>query len=249
MLTRERFPFALLLIVLTGGVTAADKKPLTIVVTGDSTVSSYPDSSPLRGWGQVLGEYLTPETKVLDLARSGASTKTFLKLPNWPKALEAKPDFLFIQFGHNDSHGAGKPEATDADTDYAANLRTMVEAARKVGATPVLVTPMHRRKFDADGKVTEELRPYAESMKRVAKELDVPSIDLHALSGDLFNRLGDEASTDLTNMAKPPGDRTHFTPKGARVMAALVARAAAHCDPRLKEVVTAAKVEAALVKP
>ena len=50
-------------------------------------------------------------------------------------------------------------------------------------------------------------------------------------------------------MATPPGDRTHFTPKGARMMAALVARAAGDCDPRLKEVVVPSKVNAAIGEP
>jgi lysophospholipase L1-like esterase len=225
------------LIVLMVGLTAsaADQpRPIKIAIIGDSTVSTYKDDSPLRGWGQVIGEFLTPQTKVLNLAKSGASTKTFLTLSNWKQALDAKPDFLFIQFGHNDSHGSAKPEATSADRDYADNLRHMVAEARRVGATPVLVTPMHRRSFK-DGQPTEELKPYADSMKRVAKEQNVCVIDLYTLSGEMFSKLGDKGSEDLTNT--PGKDRTHFTPKGARAIAGMVAKAAADCDPRLKQAV------------
>jgi len=226
------------LLVLVVGLTAhaADQpRPLTIAIIGDSTVSIYKDDSPVRGWGQVIGEFLTPQTKVLNLAKSGASTKTFLKLSNWGQALDAKPDFLFIQFGHNDSHSTTRPEATSADGDYADNLRHMVAEARRVGATPILVTPMHRRTFGKDGRPTEELKSYADSMKRVAKEQNVCVIDLYTLSGELFAKLGDKDSEDLTNT--PGKDRTHFTPKGARAIAALVAKAAAECDPRLKQVI------------
>jgi hypothetical protein len=54
-------------------------------------------------------------------------------------------------------------------------------------------------------------------------------IDLYTKSGDLFAKLGDAATADFT-----PKDRTHFSPKGARVMAYFVAKGAAQADPRLK---------------
>jgi len=190
---------------------------LTIVLVGDSTVAAYPGSSVLKGWGEYIGWYLKAE--VINLAVNGASTKTFLTMPRWQQALTARADYLFIQFGHNDSHASDRPESTSADGDYMTNLRQMIAQARAAGSTPILVTPMHRRSFEVDGSPTQELLPYASAMQRVAQELNVPLIDLYARSGEVYARLGDEKSAHLTG----PDDRTHFTASGAQLMAELVA--------------------------
>ena len=44
----------------------------------------------------------------------------------WAKALAEKPQFVLIQFGHNDSHAKDHPEATDAATDYRDYLRRAI---------------------------------------------------------------------------------------------------------------------------
>jgi hypothetical protein len=77
--------------------------------------------------------------------------------------------------------------------------------------------------------MTRELLPYVLAMKKVGLEMKVPVIDLYAKSGGLFTKLGDAASSDFT-----PKDRTHFSVKGARVMAFFVAQGAAEADDRLK---------------
>jgi lysophospholipase L1-like esterase len=93
--------------------------PLRIVIIGDSTVCDYPETSPSRGWGQFIQErFKDGDVKVINLAAAGRSTKTFIKEGRWQKALDSKPDYVLIQFGHNDSHGPEKPESTDAATDY-----------------------------------------------------------------------------------------------------------------------------------
>jgi lysophospholipase L1-like esterase len=194
------------------------KAPLRIVILGDSTVCTYPPESPVRGWGQYLAEGFKGPVDVHNLAASGRSTKTFLKEGRLRRALAVKADFALIQFGHNDSHAKGRPEATDADTDFKENLRAYVDAFVRAGTTPVLVTPMHRRTFRG-GKLTEELKPYAEAMKAVAGEKNVPVVDLYTRSGELFEKLGDAGSADLSS---GPKDRTHFSEKGARAMARLV---------------------------
>ncbi|MEZ0216966.1 MAG: SGNH/GDSL hydrolase family protein, partial [Rariglobus sp.] len=96
--------------------------PLKIGIIGDSTVSNYKESMHQRGWGQLLPEFLKPGVVVINEAKPGRSTKTFAN-DLWQRVLAAKPDFILIQFGHNDSHDKGKPEATDAATDYRENLR------------------------------------------------------------------------------------------------------------------------------
>lgn len=201
-----------------------------IAVIGDSTVCEYPATSNIRGWGHFLAPAFQAHVRVINLAKSGRSTKTFIKEGLWTKTLAEHPDFVLIQFGHNDSHAKERPESTDAATDYRDFLRRYVEEARAGGATPVLVTPMHRRNFDRDGKVTQELLPYADAMKAVAREKRVALVDLHTASGVLFEKFGDAGSTDLSCSAT---DRTHFSEKGAKAMAALVLKELPAVEPRL----------------
>ncbi len=72
---------------------------------------------------------------------------------------------------------------------------------------------------------------YADAMLKVGKEKNVPVIDLHAASMELFGRLGDEGSADLNVVA---ADRTHFSRKGAQAMARLVADAVPVAIPELR---------------
>jgi lysophospholipase L1-like esterase len=200
------------------GEPGAKKETLRIVLLGDSTVCDYPPAASVRGWGQYLAEGFKEPVVVRNLAVSGRSTKTFLKEGRLQKALAERADFALIQFGHNDSHARGRPESTDAATDFQENLRTYIQAFRKAQTVPILVTPMHRRTFRA-GKMTEELKPYADAMKAVAAEMKVPVVDLYTRSGTFFERLGDAGSADLSSS---PKDRSHFSEKGARAMARLV---------------------------
>lgn len=218
----------LLLCLFFASILPASADALKIALIGDSTVCKYPEGSRQHGWGELLPEFLAANTVVINEAKGGASTKTF-PADRWDRVLAAKPDFILIQFGHNDSHAKANPESTDAATDFRDNLRRYIAQSREIGAQPVLITPARRRLFQADGSPTTELKPYAEAIKAVGAELSVPVIDLYTLSGDLYQKLG-EAGSDAFTMnnidhADRPGngDRTHFTEHGAREMARLVA--------------------------
>lgn len=206
-------------------------RPLNLVLVGDSTMCIWPTNGVQRGWGQFVQNYFDDGVKVINLARSGRSTKTFIKEGLWKKALAAKPDIVLIQFGHNDSHSPDHPEATDANTDYQTNLCRYIDDTRAAGATPILITPMVRRTFGADGKLEDNLQPYADAMKHVAAEKSVPVIDLHASSKALVESLGPEESAKMANKA---GDFTHFNVAGAKRMAELVMQELPAVSPVLK---------------
>ena len=97
-------------------------KPIRLVLVGDSTVASYakpPEDRPdLTGWGQVFGEFFGNKVTVLNHAQSGASSKSFIREGLWQKALVAKGDYVFIQFGHNDSHTKDSKPAVDPATEF-----------------------------------------------------------------------------------------------------------------------------------
>lgn len=200
---------------------AADPQQIRVALIGDSTVASYAkppkDRPDLTGWGQVFGELFQDQVTVLNHAVSGRSSKSFLREGRWPKVLADRPNYVFIQFGHNDQPGKGD-RATDANGDFQDNLKKYIREAREIDAKPILVTPVARRTFE-DGKPVTTLAPYAEAMKQVGRETQTPVIDLHASSLKLYGDLGDQGSADLSASA---ADRTHFSRKGGRAMARLV---------------------------
>ena len=216
--------------------------PVRIVLVGDSTVCNYPATHRNRGWGQFIEERFREGTvTVINLAAQGRSTKTFIKEGRWQKALAEKPDFVMIQFGHNDSHAPNQPEATDPDTDYKEFLRHYVEEARAIGAYPILVTPMVRRNFDEHGTFTDAVVPparslllYAGAMKQIGIEKSVPVIDLHTSSRLLIEKLGPKECKKLASF-----DSTHWNEKGARAMADLVMKELPIAAPRLKDFLNA----------
>jgi lysophospholipase L1-like esterase len=87
-------------------VLAAQPVP-TLFVAGDSTASAYePNPKNQQGWGAVI-QPLFDETKlrVVDVARGGRSSRTFITEGHWDRMLAQLQagDFVIIQFGHNDS--------------------------------------------------------------------------------------------------------------------------------------------------
>jgi lysophospholipase L1-like esterase len=194
---------------------------IRIVLLGDSTVCDYPhppaDKPDMTGWGQVLGEFFNDRVVVLNHAAGGRSSKSFLREGRWSRALLDKPDYVFIQFGHNDCPGKGD-RTTDPAGDFRDYLRQYVEQTRAAGGKPVLITPVARRTF-VNGKLIDILQPYADAMKFVGAQQHVPVIDLHAASSALYRCRGDAGTADLSASA---GDRTHFSRKGALTMAGLV---------------------------
>ncbi len=214
-------------------VPSVEDSRIRIAIVGDSTVASYPrppaDRPDLTGWGQVLEEFFSDDVEIINHARSGRSSKSFIREGLWEGTLATRADFVLIQFGHNDSPGKGD-RSTDPDGDFRDYLRQYIRDARLTGMRPVLVTPMTRRRFQ-DGRVHTLLGPWAEAMRVVAREEQVPLVDLHTASVDLLNRLGDAGSADLSASSS---DRTHFSRKGGLAMAGLVADGLIQAVPELK---------------
>lgn len=220
-----------------------------IAIAGDSTVQDYPLDHPnhQRGWGQLLPLYVDEKrVKITNFAAGGRSTKTFKGEGRWAKLLASHPDYVYIQFGHNDSHAKEKPEATDAATDYTAYLRELVQTARAQNAKPILVTPMHRALWSKTdpAHLTTELLPYAEATRAVARDLRVPLVDLYARSAAAFEDLGLEKIRPL--LARNGDDRTHFTEAGAKLLAGFVAQETVRVVPELRPYFRPPAVPAAL---
>jgi lysophospholipase L1-like esterase len=209
---------------------AADAPPAhkpRVALAGDSTVTIT------AGWGAAFEKLLGPRGECLQFARGGQSSKSFRDSGNWAKVIESKPDYILIQFGHNDMPGKGPNRETDPATTYPENLARFVDEARAVGALPILVTSMARRTFDK-GKIRGELSPWADAAKKVAAERKVPLVDLFARSVAQLETMGPDASAvfdPVTKDGKP--DHTHLSPKGADIIAALIAEELRKVEPAL----------------
>ena len=196
---------------------ATDPVKSRIVLAGDSTVTDA------AGWGAAFAKLLVPNAECVNLAGGGQSSKSFRDCGRWQQALEAKPAFVLIQFGHNDMPGKGPNRESDPATTYRENLIRFIKEAREVGAQPILVTSMARRTFD-NGKIRGELQPWADAAKKVAAEEKAPLVDLFARSIALLEKLGPAASDEFNPAGKDGrADHTHLNAKGAEVMAGIIA--------------------------
>ena len=195
--------------------------PVRIVLTGDSTVALG------GGWGAAFCSMMTPNVECVNLAKNGRSSKSYYDEGLWKDALSRKPDYILIQFGHNDIPGKGPLRETDPDTTYAANMRRYIEEARSIGAQPVIVTSLSRRSYQ-DGKLVQDLKAYAAAARRVAVEEDVPVIDLNGQSVKLLETMTQEQADEFDAAVHPDAkdkgpDRTHLNAKGAAIFGRMVA--------------------------
>lgn len=173
----------------------ASQNTVTVFLTGDSTVVDQ-DEEPWNSWGQMLTRFFNTRVSVANYAESGQSTYSSISSRRLEKIsrIIKKGDYLFIQFGHNDMKRTG--EGIGAYTSYKDNLKKFIEVAQSNGATPVLITSMHRRTFDDNGKITNSFGDYIDAVRQTAREESVMLIDLNAVSKVLYETWGPEACAD-----------------------------------------------------
>jgi lysophospholipase L1-like esterase len=203
---------------------AADVPPaghrIKIILVGDSTVTDQ------AGWGLGFKQFVNDQAKVVNVSQGGRSSLSFMQEGRWTNALALKGDYYLIQFGHNNE--PGKPgRSTDMPT-FVANMKQYVDDARAIGAIPVLVTPLVRRQWDkADpGRIKSSLAPYAEEVRKIAAEKNVPLVELHDRSKELCESLGREKCYEFSPLKMVDGtnayDGTHLKANGSVMIARLV---------------------------
>jgi lysophospholipase L1-like esterase len=228
--------------------TAAVRKPGTKVrvdLIGDSTQTLN------AGYGRGFCANMTSEVDCLDMAKGGASTRTYREQGLWDRALQTKPDYMVIQFGHNDLVTKDHLDRQVALPDYIANLKRFVTEARGAGIVPVLVTPLTRRYFESDGKIHSDLTEYSQAMTGVAMELKVPLIDLQGESIAYLDKVGEAEGNKLAITKKDSDgktifDKTHLNWAGSYVFGRMVAVGLRNVVPKLRFDV---RSEAAVLPP
>jgi pectinesterase len=194
-------------------------RPVRIVLVGDSTVNDG------GGWGPGFRAWFGSGVEVVNLAKNGRSSKSFRSEGLWAPALTGKPDYILIQFGHNDGPGKGPDRETDPKTTFRENMARYAAEARAAGAQPVLVTSIVRRAFTDDGKIKRDgLVPYVEVVRELGAAERVPLIDLYALTLAQAEKLGSEGCAEI-DARLPDGkrDQTHLGPRGRQEIGRMAA--------------------------
>lgn len=208
------------------------KKKTTLWLIGDSTMSvkdvkAYPET----GWGMPF-VYFWDSTIIVDnRAKNGRSTRSFMEEGLWKPVMEQmqEGDYVFIQFGHNDEVPTKKTYTKE--DEFKSLLKKYIADTRSKRANPILLTPVARRKFDSTGHIQETHAVYAQIIRDVAKEENVPMIDLAEKAKTLYQQMGRDVSKYLFNYLLPgehpnypdgKEDDTHFSELGARRIAEIV---------------------------
>ena len=261
-MTRTLRHLALLAIALLVLTAFTEHRPTTIFIIGDSTAANKDTTGGKqeRGWGMMLqNQFDAAYIRVDNHAVNGRSSKSFIDEGRWDKVLEKMQpgDYVIIQFGHNDE----KPKAdrhTDPGSTFDYNLARFVRETREHGGIPVLMNCVVRRNFFViapDNDDDELLRTttfkdgvkmiegdtlvdthglYAVAPRDVARRMNCHFVDANAITHDLEQGLGREASKKLhmwflpgQEPSVPDGrqDNTHYNVYGAQRVAALLAEA------------------------
>ena len=219
----------------------ANQKLPTLFLIGDSTVKngSGDGANGQWGWGEPIAAYFDPaKITVLNRARGGRSSRTFITEGLWDQVLSAmKPgDFVLMQFGHNDggplndnSRARGTIKGTGEEIEEIDNmltnkheivhtfgwyLRKYVTDTKSKGSTPIICSPIPR-KIWKDGKIVrDQYAPWAEA---VAKSERVAFIDLNQIIARQYEAMGQEKVEALF-----ADEHTHTTLAGAELNAASV---------------------------
>lgn len=201
-------------------------------MAGDSTMSiKEPKAFPETGWGMPFAHFFDSTVEIVNRAKNGRSTKTFISEGLWKSIYDqvSEGDYVFIQFGHNDESVEKKERYTTPDS-FKMNLTRFIRETRQKKATPILFSPVSRRKFDK-GIAIETHAAYSALTKEVAVKENVLFIDLDEKSRALYQQMGEENSKLLFLQLQPgehpnypegKNDNTHFNELGARLIAQLV---------------------------
>jgi lysophospholipase L1-like esterase len=220
----------LVLFVLAAGSSCLAAPPVRIVLVGDSTVNDQ------GGWGPGFRSFFTSGVEVVNLAKNGRSSKSFRAEGLWAPAVAAKPDYILIQFGHNDGPGKGPDRETDPKTTFRENMARYIDEARAAGAQPILVTSIVRRTFGDDGKIKpDSLVPYVDAVRDLAAEKKVLLIDLYTLTLAQAEKLGPEGCADIDARDQDgKRDHTHLGPRGRQEIGRMAAQEFVKLAPALR---------------
>ncbi len=148
--------------------------------------------------------------------------------PSMPATLTKTPEKLYNSY-KNTEYPYGKMFYPYESGTFKWYMRQHVEAIKKTGAIPVLLTPMCRIFFDSEGKITPhfgEKDGYITAVKQLADEEGILCLDMFDITKALYEQYGVLTTQGLHNI-KEDGtvDLTHYNKFGANLIAGKMADA------------------------
>jgi lysophospholipase L1-like esterase len=195
---------------------------VTLHLCGNSTIVEQEDE-PWTAWGQMVPRFFHSNISVNDLGSSGLTAAVFLNGNRLKKICSVmKPgDYLFFEFGHNDSKTEGY------EPGFRAAMKAFRDSAAAHGATMIFITPVARR-GDADSATS--VGGSADLTRSTARSLEAKLIDLNAMSLRLKAALGSSSVKEYAHFTANHlwpdqdaiNDDTHFSDFGAYEVARCV---------------------------
>lgn len=210
-----------------------------VYLIGDSTMANNGNNPNAVGWGVEFPKYCdTTRIEVINKARGGRSTRTFLKEGLWEAVKnQLKPgDFILIQFGHNDAGVVDKEKfrgslkgngnetqvvvrdsMTETVQTFGWYMEKFIKEAKEKGAVPIVLSQTPRNEWPND-KVERRADSYGGWSKVAAENQNAFFIDLNELVALKYEALGKEKVKAFF-----PKDHTHTGVEGANFNALTVA--------------------------
>ncbi len=185
----------------------------TWFLCGDSTMANYAEAqAPMNGWGQQLQALMPENVFIQNEAVNGRSSKSFVaeKRLNYIELCLRPGDKLIISFSHNDEK-EDPLRYTSPRMTYPEYLGMYLDAARRHGAEPILVTPVARRLFDGRDHPVFTHGEYPAAMRDLAACRGVRLIDLEAATMALLQKEGPEGTKKI--FCHVPAGHIHY-PEG-----------------------------------
>ena len=224
--------------------------PVTVWLAGDSTMANPSSGRCPVGWGSQFDALFNSDVTVKNQAVGGRSIQTWLYEGNvsgtkgsdgecrltsttyssrWQAMLNSSTgmkagDYLFIQFGINDSSSTCPRHVGPAR--YRQLMTMMAQAALARGAHPVLLTPVAA--ITCSGGTATKNRGFVNETFAAGSATRAPVVDLQTLSVSLYNSMRFCPNNGDYGGSGPLGtffcnDHTHFDTYGAQRVAGLVA--------------------------
>jgi len=200
-----------------------DDSAVTVFLIGDSTVTDQ-QGDGTGSWGQNLPRWFGMPIVIANHAESGQTIKAFRFQHRWEKVMSLiKPgDYVFMQFGHNDSKKEGHDPMwpaddkagdwalthSEANTDYKWGLAINAVEVKRRGGIPVIISPITRLNKETGQVNSSSLGDYPQAAREAAELADCAFIDLFSLTLETINALGPSDSPAAYT------DGTHTTSYG-----------------------------------
>lgn len=149
--------------------------------------------------------YFKDGVRIENHAVNGRSSKSFPDEGRWEPVLNRlkSGDCVIIEFGHNDEKKKDPRRHPEPFGGFKQNLELFIRESREHKATPVLATPVARRKFDDHGGLVDTHGDYVKVVREVAQERRALLLEMNTRSAESPASLGPELSRKLFDWIGP----------------------------------------------